>query len=160
MNIDYAYNKIPNFVVNGKHRTTADPVITLYKDKYFLFSTNQYGYWWSNDLDNWKFIPRDFLRPDIHSYDNLCAPATVVLGDTLLVIGSTYSKDFPLWMSTNPTVDDWKIAVDSFKVGAWDPSLFLDEDGRLYIYFGSSNVYPIYGQEINRHTFSINKKVK
>jgi xylan 1,4-beta-xylosidase len=153
MNIDYAYNKIPDFVRNGKHRTTADPVITLYKGKYFLFSTNQYGYWWSKDLDHWKFIPRDFLRPDIHSYDNLCAPAAVVIGDTLLVIGSTYTKNFPLWMSTNPTADDWKIAVDSFKVGAWDPSLFLDDDGRLYIYFGSSNVYPIYGQEINRHTF-------
>ncbi|MEJ2617980.1 MAG: hypothetical protein P8Z35_23695 [Ignavibacteriaceae bacterium] len=118
MNIDYAYNKIPDFVRNGKHRTTADPVITLYKDKYFLFSTNQYGYLWSNDMDHWKFIPRNFLRPDIHSYDNLCAPAAVVIGDTLLVIGSTYTKNFPLWMSTNSTADNWKIAVDSFKVGA------------------------------------------
>src|SRR5574341_1287574 len=47
LNIDYAYNAIPNFTEMGKHRTTADPVITLFKGNYFLFSTNQYGYWWS-----------------------------------------------------------------------------------------------------------------
>jgi xylan 1,4-beta-xylosidase len=153
MNLDYAYVAIPNFTEDGKHRATADPVITLFQGKYFLFSTNQYGYWWSNDLNNWHFIHRSFLKPDAHVYDDLCAPAVIGIGDTLLLLGSTYTKGFPLWMSTNPTDDDWKEAVDSFKVGAWDPSFFLDDNGRLYIYFGSSNVYPIYGQEINRHTF-------
>ena len=64
------------------------------------------------------------------------------MGDTLLLLGSTYTMDFPIWMSTNPTTDDWKEAVDSFKVGAWDPDLFLDDDGKLYIYFGSSNTNP------------------
>jgi beta-xylosidase len=38
-------------------------------------------------------------------------------------------------------------------VGAWDPDLFADDDGRLYIYFGSSNTYPTYGLEIDRKTF-------
>ncbi len=74
MNIDYGYNAIPNFVEKGKHRTTADPVITLFKDKYYLFSTNQYGYWWSDDLYNWKFVPREFLKPYHKVYDELCAP--------------------------------------------------------------------------------------
>jgi len=161
LNIDYAYNAIPNQALNGNHRATADPVIVLFKDKYFLFSTNQYGYWWSGDLYNWKFIYRKFLKPYHKVYDELCAPAAIALGDTLLLLGSTYTKDFPLWMSTNPTVDDlpaegtlagWKEAVDSFEVGAWDPSFFRDDDGRLYIYFGSSNIYPIYGQEIDRKT--------
>jgi hypothetical protein len=86
-------------------------------------------------------------------YDELCAPAACVVGDTLLLIGSTHTKTFPLWMSTNPTVDDWNEAVDSFQVGAWDPALFLDDDGRLYLYWGSSNTFPIYGQEINRENF-------
>lgn len=152
VNIDYAYGAIPNFT-EQRHRATADPVIVLYKDKYFLFSTNQYGYWYSDDMYNWKFVYREFLKPFHKVYDELCAPAAAVLGDTLLLIGSTYTKDFPLYMSTNPTVDDWQEAVDSFQVGAWDPSLFYDDDKRLYIYFGSSNTYPIYGQEIDRKTF-------
>ncbi len=152
LNIDYGYNAIPNFTVTGNHRATADPVIVLFKDKYFLFSTNQYGYWWSEDLYNWKFIYREFLKPYHKVYDELCAPGAIAMGDTLFLIGSTYTKDFPLWMSSNPTVDEWKEAVDSFQVGAWDPSFFLDDDGKLFIYFGSSNTYPIYGQEIDRKT--------
>lgn len=152
INIDYAYGAIPNFT-EQRHRATADPVIVLFKDKYYLFSTNQYGYWHSDDMYNWKFVHREFLKPFHEVYDELCAPAAAALGDTLLLIGSTYTLDFPLYMSTNPTVDNWKEAVDSFKVGAWDPAFFYDDDKRLYIYFGSSNTYPIYGQEIDRKTF-------
>lgn len=153
LNLDYAYNAIPNFTEQGKHRTTADPVITLFKDNYFLFSTNQYGYWCSSDLQNWNFVPRRFLKPYHKVYDELCAPAAVAIGDTLLLIGSTHAKNFPLWMSTNPTVDAWTEAVDSFQVGAWDPAFFWDDDGQLYIYWGSSNVFPIYGQKVDRKTF-------
>ena len=154
INIDYGYCPILNFVQNGKHRATADPIIAVYDHKYFLFSTNQWGYWWSTDMKDWKFIPRKFLRSWNGVYDELCAPATVVLGDSLLVIGSTYAKNFSLWYSTNPTKDDWHIAVDSLQTGAWDPGLFLDEDNRLYMYNGSSNLYPIYGQELDRKTFA------
>jgi len=152
INIDYGYTPIPNFSEAGRHRATADPTITLYKGDYYLFSTNQWGYWWSHDLLNWHFIRRSFLKPWHHVYDDLCAPATLVLGDTLLVIGSTYTKNFPLWMSTNPKQDQWKEAVDSFQAGAWDPALFLDDDGRIYLYHGSSNFYPLYGWEIDRKT--------
>lgn len=152
VNLDYGYTPIPNFSEMGRHRATADPVITLFKDKYYLFSTNQWGYWWSDDMYDWRFVPRKFLKPWHKVYDELCAPATLVLGDTLLVIGSTYTKNFPFWMSTDPQRDSWKEAVDSFQVGAWDPAFFADDDGRVYIYFGSSNTYPLYGQEINRQT--------
>jgi len=152
INLDYGYTPIPNFSEMGRHRATADPVITLFKDKYYLFSTNQWGYWWSDDMASWNFVPRKFLKPWHKVYDELCAPATLVLGDTFFVIGSTYTKNFPLWMSKNPQRDDWTEAVDSFQAGAWDPAFFADDDGRVYIYFGSSNVYPIYGQEIDRKT--------
>ena len=152
LNIDYGYTPIPNFSESGRHRATADPVITMYKGDYYLFSTNQWGYWWSSDMLNWHFIHRSFLKPWHHVYDDLCAPATLVLGDTLLVVGSTYMKNFPIWMSTNPKQDQWKEAVDSFQAGAWDPGLFLDDDGKIYLYHGSSNLYPIYGWEISRKT--------
>jgi xylan 1,4-beta-xylosidase len=152
INLDYGYCPIPNFSEQGKHRATADPVITLFKNKYYLFSTNQWGYWWSNDMSQWNFVPRKFLKPWHNVYDELCAPATLVLGDTLLVIGSTQGKNFPLWMSTNPQKDEWKEAVDSFQAGAWDPGFFVDDDKRIYLYWGSSNFYPLYGQEIDRKT--------
>ena len=32
--------------------------------------------------------------------------------------------------------------------GPWDPALFKDDDGQWYLYWGSSNVFPMYGQKI------------
>lgn len=152
INIDYGYTPIPNFSEWGRHRATADPVIVNYKGDYFLFSTNQWGYWWSHDMLNWNFISRKFLRPWNHAYDELCAPAVGIIGDTMIVFGSTYTSNFTVWMSTNPKVDDWKPLVDSFELGGWDPSFFADDDRKLYMYNGSSNRYPMYGIELDRST--------
>ena len=153
VNIDYGYSPIPNFSEWGSHRTTADPVIVNYKQEYYLFSTNQWGYWWSSDLVKWNFVSRKFLRPwNEGSYDELCAPAVGIIGDTMLLFGSTYTNNFTLWMSTSPKFDDWKPLVDSFAIGGWDPAFFTDDDGRFYMYNGSSNLYPLYGVELNRKT--------
>lgn len=153
INVDYGYTPIPNFSEWGRHRATADPVIVNYKGDYFLFSTNQWGYWWSSDMVKWNFVPRRFLRPWNKVYDELCAPAVGIIGDTMIVFGSTYSSNFTVWMSTNPKKDEWKPLVDSFEIGGWDPDFFTDDDGRLYMYNGSSNRYPLYGIELNRKTF-------
>jgi xylan 1,4-beta-xylosidase len=154
INIDYGYTPIPNFSEWGRHRATADPVIVNYKGDYYLFSTNQWGYWWSNDMLNWKFISKKYLRPwNTGTYDELCAPAVGIIGDTMIVFGSTYTSNFTIWMSTNPKANEWKPLVDSFALGGWDPSFFTDDDGRLYMYNGSSNKFPMYGIELNRKTF-------
>ncbi len=158
VNIDYAYLPIPNFSAWGKHRSTADPVIVLYKGDYYLFSTNQWGYWWSSDMLNWNFVSRSFLTPELtkkypNLYDDLCAPAVWVQEDTLLVFGSTYTSEFPIWMSTDPKSNQWEKAIENLEIGGWDPAFFVDDDGRLYMYNGSSNVYPLYGIELDRKTF-------
>ncbi|RYZ50725.1 MAG: xylosidase, partial [Chitinophagaceae bacterium] len=133
---------------------TADPVIVTYKGDYYLFSTNQWGYWWSSDMLNWNFVSRLFLRPwNTGTYDELCAPGVGIIGDTMIVFGSTYTSNFSIWMSTDPKKNEWKPLVDSFEIGGWDPSFFTDDDGRLYMYNGSSNKWPMYGIELNRKTF-------
>jgi hypothetical protein len=153
INIDYGYTPIPNFSEWGRHRATADPVIVLYKNDYYLFSTNQWGYWWSSDMLSWNFVSKKFLRPwNAGVYDELCAPAVGIIGDTMIVFGSTYTSKFTIWMSTNPKANEWKPLVDSFEIGGWDPAFFTDDDGRLYMYNGSSNVYPTYGIELDRKT--------
>ncbi len=158
INIDYGYCPIPNFTEWGKHRTSADPVIVNYKGDYYLFGTNQSGYWWSSDMLNWNFVSRSFLTEEsiektVNKWDDLCAPAAWTMGDTLVVFGSTYSSTFPIWISTDPKGNKWEKAVEHFEIGGWDPAFFTDDDGKLYMYNGSSNVYPLYGIELNRKTF-------
>ncbi len=152
VNLDYGYTPIPNFSEAGRHRATADPVIVLYKGDYYLFSTNQWGYWWSSDLSEWHFVAKKFLRPWNKVYDELCAPAVGIIGDTMLVFGSTYTSEFTIWMSTNPKGNEWKPLVERFTIGGWDPAFFTDSDGKFYMYNGSSNRYPLYGVELNRKT--------
>ena len=161
INIDYGYTPIPNFAEQGKHRATADPVIVNFRNKYFLFSTNQWGYWWSDDMYNWNFVERRFLRERNKVYDELCAPAAFVMKDELYLIGSTHGPAFSMWKSKNPTKDDWEIAVDSLKVGAWDPGFLYDEEkDKLYLYWGSSNEFPLLGTEINTQTLQSEGYVK
>lgn len=152
INLDYGYTPIPNFSEWGRHRATADPVIVNYKGTFFLFSTNQWGYWESKNMSDWKFHSRRFLRPWNEVYDELCAPAVGIVGDTMLVFGSTYTGEFTIWMSTNPEANEWKPLVERFGIGGWDPDFFTDTDGRFYMYNGSSNRYPLYGIELNRRT--------
>lgn len=158
INIDYGYCPIPNFTEWGKHRTSADPAIVNYKGDYYLFSTNQTGYWWSSDMLNWNFVSRPFLTEEAieqtpNKWDDLCAPAAWTMGDTLVVFGSTYSRIFPIWISTDPKNNKWEKAIEHFDIGGWDPAFFTDDDGKLYMYNGSSNVYPLYGIELDRKTF-------
>ncbi|MBN8642388.1 MAG: discoidin domain-containing protein [Flavobacteriales bacterium] len=161
INVDYGYCPIPNFVTQGKHRATADPVIVNFKGKYFLFSTNQWGYWWSDNMLNWNFVSRKFLKPDTKVYDELCAPAAFVMKDELYLIGSTHGPNFALYKTKDGTKDDWEIAVDNLKVGAWDPGFLYDEEkDKLFLYWGSSNEFPILGTEINTKTLQSDGYVK
>lgn len=153
VNLDYGYTPFPSFVEWGKHRATADPVIVNYKGDYYLFSTNQWGYWHSSDMLNWKFNERKFLRSWNKTLDELCAPGVGIVGDTMVVFGSTYTKNFTLWGSTDPKNNKWFPLVDSLEIGGWDPAFFTDDDGRFYMYNGSSNTFPVYGVELDRKTF-------
>ncbi|WP_246050316.1 discoidin domain-containing protein [Neolewinella litorea] len=151
VNIDYGYTPFERFSVEGRHRATADPVIVNFRDTLYLFSTNQEGYWYSADMLDWTFVHRRFLLDDKYTHD-LNAPAAWVMGDSLYVYGSTWELDFPVWKSGNPTRDDWEIAVDTLNVGAWDPAFFYEEaDDKLYLYWGSSNEFPLLGTEIHTH---------
>jgi hypothetical protein len=70
----------------------------------------------------------------------------------MVVFGSTYTRNFTIWMSTDPKGDHWKPLVDSFAIGGWDPAFFTDDDGRFYMYNGSSNSFPLYSIELDRAT--------
>ncbi|RTL37994.1 MAG: xylosidase [Candidatus Melainabacteria bacterium] len=148
LNLDYAYTPNKDYSVNNCHRSTADPVCALYKGKYYLFSTNQEGYWWSDNLLTWHFISHFFKENS--SADQVCAPALWATDKGLLFLPCFNPKDtMPLYRSAEPLANKWEEATDSFPVKTWDPSLFEDDDQRLYVYWGSSNVYPIRGAELD-----------
>jgi len=151
MNISYNYEPLNNNVgAHGSFRSSADPMALTYKDEYLLFSTNQGGFHYSTDLTRWRFAPASFQRTPTD--DDQCAPAAYVSGDTLFYTGSTY-EGLPVWYSTNPKSGRFKRAIERGTLPWWDPYLFLDDDGRLYLYYGSSNEYPMKAVELSRDDF-------
>ncbi len=151
MNISYNYEPYNNnSKQGGSFRSSADPMALPYKDEYFLFSTNQGGFHYSRNLSDWDFAPASFQR--FPTDDDQCAPAAFVSGDTLFYTGSTY-EGLPVWYSTNPKSGHFKRAIEKNTIPSWDPGFLLDDDGRLYLYYGSSNEYPLKGVEVSREDF-------
>ena len=157
INISYNYEPYNNNSKDGgSFRSSADPMALTYGDEYFLFSTNQNGFHYSKDLSKWKFASASFKRKPTD--DDQCAPAAYVSGDTLFYTGSTY-EGLPVWYTTNPKGGRWRRAIDCNTLPSWDPCLFLDDDGRLYLYYGSSNEYPLKAVELSREDFSPISKI-
>ena len=104
----------------------------------------------SKNLVDWDFVPAGFQRKPTD--DDQCAPAAYVSGDTLFYTGSTY-EGLAVWYSTHPKTGRFKRAIEKNVLPSWDPCLFLDDDGRLYLYYGSSNEYPLKAVELDRNDF-------
>jgi hypothetical protein len=151
VNISYNFRaKIDGVTQNGAFRSTADPLIVVYQGEYYLFSTNQSGFYRSKNLSEWTYVFAGFQRSP--EDDDQCAPAAFVHGDTLFYTGSTY-RGLPVWYSTSPQTGVFKRMTERNVLPTWDPAFFLDDDGRLYQYYGSSNEYPLKGVEISRDDF-------
>ncbi|MGA7439838.1 MAG: family 43 glycosylhydrolase [Luteibacter sp.] len=163
LDIDYRYNwEVMNDGVS--FRTGADPTIVRYGDAYYLFQTLADGYWISKDLLHW-----DFVRPDHWPFDGPVAPATLVADGKLFLMQSAFAPK-PLMVSTDPAHGKWSFwthqlppvpgatrydPAGNLEVrgplppGPWDPGLFRDDDGKVYLYWGSSDTFPLYGAQLD-----------
>ncbi len=151
MNISYNFEPYNNNTrAGGSFRSSADPMALMYGDECYLFSTNQDGFHYSKNLTDWEFARASFKRRPTD--DDQCAPAAFVSGDTLFYTGSTY-EGLPIWYSTHPKSGKFRRVVDRNVLPSWDPCLFLDDDGKLYLYYGSSNEYPLKGVQVSRDDF-------
>lgn len=151
INISYNFEPYNNNVKpNGSFRSSADPMGLMYGDEAFLFSTNQDGFHYSKNFTDWEFAPASFKRKPTD--DDQCAPAAFVSGDTLFYTGSTY-EGLPVWYTTDPKSGKFRRAVNRNSLPSWDPCLFLDDDGKLYLYYGSSNEFPLKGVQVSRDDF-------
>ncbi|MEG2101690.1 MAG: xylosidase, partial [Flavobacterium sp.] len=72
INIGYNYTTENHNGIPISRRSSADPVIITFKGEYYLFATNQAGFFWSKDMSDWKFVYGSFQRKPAD--DDQCAP--------------------------------------------------------------------------------------
>lgn len=161
IDIDYRYN-FEQLNEGISYRTGADPVIVRHKGAYYLFQTLADGYWCSTNLVDWTFI-----TPSRWENDSFVAPAAWSDGERLYLMpsmmepGAIYVTDSPETGKLDYLVrrmprlpgqvrpgEEEKMKPGEIPPGPWDPALFLDDDGKWYLYWNSSNVFPLYGLEI------------
>ncbi len=128
-------------------REAADPTMVFYKGEYYLFASRSGGYFHSTDLIRWDLITTN----DIPLEDY--APTVVEMRDTLFFMASK-GAPITIFKTADPKSGKWKVANASFPIGMTDPDLFLDDDGRLYFYYGCSNRNPIEGVELDTKTLN------
>ncbi|GIQ59958.1 family 43 glycosylhydrolase [Flavobacterium collinsii] len=151
INIGYNYTTENHNGIPESRRSSADPVIITFKGEYYLFATNQAGYFWSKDMSDWKFVYGSFQRRPAD--DDQCAPAAWVVNDTLFYVGSTWKRDHPIWKTADPKSGQWLRHVDKAMLPTWDPAIFQDDDKKVYMYYGSSGKLPLVGVEVDYNTW-------
>ncbi|MBU2046233.1 MAG: family 43 glycosylhydrolase, partial [Bacteroidetes bacterium] len=144
INLDYTY-MIYNSDRNISYRSGADPAVVKFRGEYYLFVTRSLGYWHSSDLSNW-----DFIKPEKWYFQGSNAPAAHNYKDSVLYVTGDPSGSMSILYTDNPKKGDWK-ATPSILNNLQDPDFFMDDDGKAYMFWGSSNLYPIYGIELDKN---------
>ena len=126
-------------------REAADPSMILFKGRYYIFASMTLGVWVSDDLVNWE---NHRLPEELPLYDY--APDVRVLGDWVYFCASNREHNCDRWRTRDILNGPYEKIEGSFPY--WDPNLFLDDDGRVYFYWGCSNITPICGVELDPET--------
>ena len=141
LNLDYTY-PFHNSHLGKSYRSGADPAVVEFRGEYYMFVTRSWGYWHSKDLLNW-----DFITPEKWYFEGCNAPAAHNYKDSVLYVCGNPSGAMSILYTDNPKRGDWK-AVPSVLHDLQDPALFIDDE-RAYMYWGSSNRWPIRGKELD-----------
>ena len=142
LNLDYTY-PFHNSHLGKSYRSGAAPAVVEFRGEYYMFVTRSWGYWHSKDLLNW-----DFITPEKWYFEGCNAPAAHNYKDSVLYVCGNPSGAMSILYTDNPKRGDWK-AVPSVLHDLQDPALFIDDDERAYMYWGSSNRWPIRGKELD-----------
>jgi xylan 1,4-beta-xylosidase len=131
-------NPITLNVGYDRARRAGEPVVVLYKDDYYLFITGGRGYWYSGNMRDWTYV-------NAPTFPRGC-PSVASDGKTLFASGDKSQHD--VFSSTDPKNGVWN-KVGEYQRDYGDADMFIDDDGRYYMYWGWSQVLPVQVVELD-----------
>lgn len=151
LNLDYRYQLMKSSSQGKAFREAADPSAVAFSGRIYLFASMSAGFWTTDNLVSWEYHSLSGIP--LHDY----APDVRVMGEYLYFCASKRTKRCPIYRTRDPLKEPFTEVSRPFAF--WDPNLFLDDDGRVYFYWGCSNQTPIYGVEMDPvHMTPIGKK--
>ncbi len=143
VDLDYTY-MVYNSSRNISYRSGADPAVIEFKGEYYMFVTRSFGYWHSTDLVHWNFI-----KPKQWFFEGCNAPTAFNYKDSLVYFAGDPAGYGSILYTDDPKSGNWTPTA-SISNDIQDSELFIDDDGRTYLYWGSSNLHPIRVKELNK----------
>jgi len=143
LDIDYTY-MVYNSSRNLSYRSGADPAVIEFKGSYYMFVTRSFGYWHSKDLVNWNFI-----KPQQWFFEGSNAPTAFNYNDSLVYFAGDPAGYGSILYTDDPKSGTWT-PTPSISTNIQDSELFIDDDGKTYLYWGSSNVHPLRVKMLNK----------
>lgn len=147
LDLPYRYqDKIaPGKQVEWRFREAADPTVIVWEGHYLLFASMSGGFWHSTDLLSWEFratpeLPNEDYAPDVRLIDG-----------KVVFCASKRGQRCAFFASVDPLHEPFEPVATTMEF--WDPDLFQDDDGRVYLYWGCSSDEPVWGVELDRETF-------
>ncbi|MBZ9728369.1 family 43 glycosylhydrolase [Salegentibacter sp. JZCK2] len=143
LDIDYSY-MVYNSSKNISYRSGADPAVIEFRGEYYMFVTRSFGYWHSTDLINWEFI-----KPKQWFFEGSNAPTAFNYKDSLVYFAGDPAGYGSILYTDDPKSGNWTPTA-SITHNIQDSELFIDDDGKTYLYWGSSNVHPLKVKMLNK----------
>ncbi|WP_303924567.1 family 43 glycosylhydrolase [Draconibacterium sediminis] len=143
LDIDYTY-MVYNSARNISYRSGADPAVIEFRGEYYMFVTRSFGYWHSSDLVHW-----DFIKPQQWFFEGCNAPTAFNYKDSLVYFAGDPAGYGSILYTDDPKSGKWT-PTPSISNNIQDSELFIDDDGKTYLYWGSSNLHPIRVKELNK----------
>ncbi len=136
----------PISLTQGSERVLrgGEPVIKMFNDDYYLFTSMRRGYWWSHDFVNWTYVNAPNLLGGIVGITEIDGKLYNYAGNTDNRVRTTDDPKSGIWYDAG--------TFSSNNYG--DASMLYDEEtGRLFMYYGWSQLLGIRVVELDKTTF-------
>lgn len=135
-------NPLDVLIGNERAYRGGEPVVIIFQDDYYLFVSHRKGYWYSPDFRNWTYV-------DAPNYPG--GVVSVVEQDGQLIGCSMNNKN--VYRCLDPKKGLWEKCGELSSDRYGDANLFVDDDGRVYLYFGWSQIMPFQVVELDPKTY-------
>ena len=129
-----------------------EPIVRVFQDDYYLTANFSQGYWWSHDFVNWTYVNAPNMVTGITGWVEIDGELYSYAGNGTSNVAKAIDIKKGEWEVVGKLSDKHNDGTDTGGYGD-AAMLYDDETGRLYMYWGWSQILGIRCVEIDKNTW-------
>ncbi len=145
-------NPISLTIGSGRVQRGGEPVVRVYKDDYYLTANFCGGYWWSHDFVNWTYVSAPDMVQGMNGWVEIDGELYSYAGNGTSDVAKAIDIKAGKWEKVGHLSE---FHNDGKPTGGYgDASMLYDEEtGRLFMFYGWSQILGIRVVEIDKNTW-------